>query len=127
MSSKYSIKCNFSARHKEQQSIFVFPLTFSIINRLILYDIFASFNDHIYFYNSVFLLCCLWLKSSLWFPNHSLKVFAASTKYTLLSLLTYFQHLLYILQLHPYLLILDWSNKLFCPAFTQVTQDSQWK
>ena len=53
---------------------------------------FASFNDHIYFNNFqvYFLLCCLWLKSFLWFPNCSLKVVAARLKYIYFSLFTSF-------------------------------------
>ena len=39
MSSKYSTKCNFCARHKGQRQIFVFPWTFPTINHLILYFI----------------------------------------------------------------------------------------
>ena len=99
MTSKYSIKCNVSARHKGQRSIFVFPWTSSTINHSILYVIFTSFNDHIYFVNSVFLLCCLWLKTFLWFPNRSLKIVAASPKYIFSHRWFQFQHLFYILYL----------------------------
>ena len=39
VSSKYPINFNFSASHKGQQSIFVFPQTFSTIGHLILYSV----------------------------------------------------------------------------------------
>ena len=132
ISSKYSIKCNFSAKHKGQWQIFVFPWTFSTIDHLIMYDIFASFNDHIYFYNSIFLFCYLWLKSFLWFPNRSLEVVAASTKYKFSSsLISFSTSALYIkfgvchwfwkdhyfsLYSCIYLVILSWSNDLICPT-----------
>ena len=59
----------------------------------------TSFNDHFYFYNSVFSACCLWLKYFLWSPKLSLKVVAASPKYTFFHRWLHFQHLLYILNL----------------------------
>ena len=99
ISSKYFIKCSFSSRHKGQWSILFSHKLFSTIDHLILYCIFASFNYHIYFDKSVFLLCCLWLKSFLWFPNRSLKVVAATPKYIFFHRWLHFQHVLDILNL----------------------------
>ena len=49
---------------------FCFPMNFSHYWPFnILYCNFASFKNHIYFKNSVFLLCRLLLKSFLWYPN----------------------------------------------------------
>ena len=95
------------------------------MDHIILCGIFASFNGHIYFDNSVFLLRYLWLKSFLWFPNQSLKVVAVSPKYIFFHCRFHYQHLFdifwrgqmfFTLQLHPYLVIFGWSNDLLCPA-----------
>ena len=93
------------------------------MDHLTLYGIFASFNDHIYFDSSAFLLCCLWLKSSKPF----FKSCCSKSKIYLFFHFFHFQHLLdilkfgvwywfwrrqlfFTLQLHPYLVILSWSN-----------------
>ena len=73
LSSKCSIRFTFSAEHSGQKLIFVLPYTFLAIDHLILDNIFSSFNDHIYFDNSVLFLHCAWLKFLLWFRNLSLK------------------------------------------------------
>ena len=68
---------------------FVLPLcNFSTIDHLILF--WFSFNDHIYFDNSVLFLYCSWLKFLLWFPNRALKDVSARTKYILVPLFPLF-------------------------------------
>ena len=49
----YSRKCNFSAKHSGQKLVFVLPCTFLTIDHLIVKVIWSSFNNHIYFDNSV--------------------------------------------------------------------------
>ena len=126
MSSKYSIKCNFSARHKWQRSIF-FPINFFH------YRPYNTIKNHTYFNNSVFLLCCLWFKDFLWFWKRSSKVIAAIPKYILVSLLISFStcalyikfgvwhwfwrgQVFFTQELHPYLVISDWSSDLPGPT-----------
>ena len=87
----------------------------------------------IYFDSAVFLLRCLWLKSFLWFPNRFFKVAAGRSKYIFVWSLASFSisapyikfrvwhwfwrgQLLFTPQLHPYSVILGWSNDLLCPA-----------
>ena len=100
MSSKYFIKCNFSDKHKGQWSVFVFPWSFSTIDHLLLYVIFACFDEHtIYFDNSVILLCCLWQQSSLWHSSHSIILWIYLQQVRNISLFhrwLHFQDLLYI-------------------------------
>ena len=67
---------------------------------LILNGIFASFNDHIYFDNSVFLLCCLWLKSFIMISKPIFKSCCTkSVVYLFFHRWLHAQHLLDILNL----------------------------
>ena len=129
MPSTYSIKSTFSARHEGQRSTFVFPQTFSTIDHLIMYGILASFNDHIHYAKSVFLHCCLWLKSFLWFLKSCcskseiyiffiVNLFSTSSLYIKFGVWHWFWRgqVFSTLQLHPYLQILAWSSDLLCPA-----------
>ena len=90
LSLKYTIRCTFSAKHSGQKLIFVVPYTFSTMDRLILDVVWSTFNDHIYFDNSVSFLYCPWLKSSLWFPNRALKDAFAKPNYILVPLFALF-------------------------------------
>ena len=91
MSLSAFIMNTFSDKHNLQKLIFVLENTFATTFHITMGAIFASFNCHIYFDNSVLFRYFLWVNSFLWFLKCSLRGISETPRQNFFSSLVLFR------------------------------------